>query len=228
MPKALKVTLKDDPERIKGRVLDFDKKSQEVQVLWEDLKQKEWVPIEELKLHEKARPNPPQFMAPEIQDLEVVSRIDRDTGKVIPVRDHEYDPAVPGPQIRSSEDIYELFKDMGYLDQEHLVVGSLDVRNHLTGWKVVHKGHLASVEASPRKMLQEPWSSNAASFFMIHNHPSSFTDPSEADEELTAHMVEVGNMMEIPMFDHLVIGRDHEGGHPYFSFRDAGLLPDFN
>lgn len=153
----------------------------------------------------------------------MVGRLDPDTGLVVPLRDEAYDPDSPGPVVSSSETIYEWFKGMGELAEEHIVVGMMNVRGELTGWKVVHKGQLAAVEASPRKMMTDAFLGNAAGVFMLHNHPSGACKPSEADEDLTAHMVKVGEMLEIPLYDHVIVGR---GDEPYYSFRDDGKIPE--
>ena len=54
---------------------------------------------------------------------------------------------------------------------------------------------------------------------LCHNHPSGNLIPSEADKEITKKIKEAGKHMDIPVFDHLIIGND-----AYFSFADEGLI----
>lgn len=207
-----------------GDVLDVE--DRDILVRWPN-GEKEWCPVEELRRYDvKPKQNPPQFEAPEIQHLEMVTRLDPETGLVEPVRDDEFVAGEAGPIVTSPQALYECFKGMGSLDQEQIVVAMFNVRGELTGWKIVHKGHLAAVEASPRKMFQDAILSNAHSIAMLHSHPSGDPSPSGADEELTEHVVKIGEMLEIPLWEHLVVGRERDGqDQPYYSFRDAGLIP---
>lgn len=168
---------------------------------------------------------------PEIQDLEYSTRLHPDTQAVVMQRDAGYrGDANPGPVIAVPEDLYELFQTMGALDQEHIIVGLMDVRGQLVGWKVAHKGALDNVQASARDMLKDAYLTNARCMFMIHNHPSGDPSPSEADAELTAAVEDLANEGEVCFFDHVIVGRPgldpetRDERDPYFSFREHDLL----
>ena len=53
----------------------------------------------------------------------------------------------------------------------------------------------------------------------IHNHPSGDPKPSEADIETTRRLIEAGNILGIPVLDHIVIG---DGC--YVSMRAQGMI----
>jgi len=54
----------------------------------------------------------------------------------------------------------------------------------------------------------------------VHNHPSGDPAPSQDDVLLTARLRVAGDVLEIALLDHLIVGEDAR----YFSFREAGLL----
>jgi len=54
---------------------------------------------------------------------------------------------------------------------------------------------------------------------VVHNHPSGSPVPSPEDRAVTRQLVEAGRLLDIPVFDHVIVAGDH-----YFSFAEAGLL----
>ena len=47
---------------------------------------------------------------------------------------------------------------------------------------------------------------NAAAVILVHNHPSGNPEPSKDDIRITRRIVEAGQIMEIPVLDHIIIG----------------------
>jgi DNA repair protein RadC len=60
---------------------------------------------------------------------------------------------------------------------------------------------------------------SAAAVIFVHNHPSGDPQPSQEDHSLTARLVKAGDVLGIPVLDHIIVGRD-----TYMSFADEGLL----
>jgi DNA repair protein RadC len=58
----------------------------------------------------------------------------------------------------------------------------------------------------------------------MHNHPSGDPTPSDADRRLTRKIQEAGQIVEISLLDHVIVGAAEAGCAPYFSFKEAGLL----
>jgi DNA repair protein RadC len=56
---------------------------------------------------------------------------------------------------------------------------------------------------------------------LLHNHPSGDPSPSAEDRAVTTRLVKAGKIMDIPVLDHVIIGRER-----YFSFKDKGLLTE--
>ena len=67
--------------------------------------------------------------------------------------------------------------------------------------------------------FREAIAERAASLVLVHNHPSGDPTPSPDDRAVTAQLVSAGRLLDIPIQDHLVIGRGR-----YLSFAEAGLL----
>lgn len=205
----------------------------EARVVWADDPpgaEGRWYKCSELRQSNGAsrRLNPSAVPAPMIQDLEFITRIDPATNSLAMERDADFrGDDDPGPEVTSAADIYDLYQDMGTLDQEHIVVGLLDVRLCVLGWTNAHKGAIDNVAASARDMLKAAIMCNAAKYiYMLHNHPSGNPEPSDADAELTEAIERLAGEYEIGLFDHVIIGRPGAGHDPYFSFREAGLLAD--
>ena len=60
---------------------------------------------------------------------------------------------------------------------------------------------------------------NAAAVILAHNHPSGETTPSQADKTLTQRLVQVLQLVDIRVPDHLIVG-----GRQIYSFAEHGLL----
>jgi hypothetical protein len=60
---------------------------------------------------------------------------------------------------------------------------------------------------------------NAAAVILVHNHPSGDPTPSADDRAVTAQLVAAGRLLDMPVADHVVIGRGR-----YLSFAEGGLL----
>ena len=59
----------------------------------------------------------------------------------------------------------------------------------------------------------------ASSIVLCHNHPSGDSEPSRQDMEMTERFKEAGELLGLPVMDHIIIG-----GSSYYSFMERGLL----
>jgi DNA repair protein RadC len=83
----------------------------------------------------------------------------------------------------------------------------------------VARGTLASVDVHPREVFRRLIVDAAAAAFIVHNHPSGDPEPSADDLALTARLRDVGQLVGIPILDHVVIGSDG-----FVSLADRGLI----
>jgi DNA repair protein RadC len=99
--------------------------------------------------------------------------------------------------------------------REHFVVLFLDGRHHVVAYFVVSTGTATSCPVGAREIFQTALVAGATALVVAHNHPSGSTDPSSADRAITKRLKEAGELLGIPVLDHLVIGSDE-----YYSFKD--------
>lgn len=122
----------------------------------------------------------------------------------------------PVAAIRSAADVSaRLRARMAGLAQEIFVVLALDVRNVVIDEIEVARGCLTGVDVHPREVFRPLIRQSAAACVVAHNHPSGDSSPSEDDLALTIRLREVGEVVGIPVLDHVVIG-----GSGYTSITD--------
>ena len=110
--------------------------------------------------------------------------------------------------------IYEGFKDLIKDEkQENFYALYFDTKQNLIDYKLLFKGTLNITTVHPRDIFKEAFLLNAASFVVIHNHPSGDPLPSKPDVDLTNQINTISKIMGINFLDHIIIGQDK-----YFSF----------
>ena len=102
---------------------------------------------------------------------------------------------------------------------EEFHVLTLDAQNRITRDLLITRGILNSSLVHPREVFRAAIAEAAASVIVVHNHPSGQPAPSPDDRAVTVQLVEAGRVLDIPVYDHVIIGGDQ-----YFSFAEAGLL----
>ncbi|MGA9532531.1 MAG: DNA repair protein RadC [Anaerolineales bacterium] len=123
------------------------------------------------------------------------------------------------PTIQSPEDAANLLLyEMGSLEQEHLRVLALDTRNRLLKVVDVYRGSLNSSWIRIAEVFREPVRLNAAAIIIAHNHPSGDPSPSPEDVAVTKAIVQAGELLDIEVLDHLVIGQGR-----FVSLKTKGL-----
>jgi hypothetical protein len=95
---------------------------------------------------------------------------------------------------------------MAELDREEVCVVNMDGRGHPINFNVVSIGSLNSSLISMGNVFKTAILSNAASVMLIHNHPSSDTAMSRQDESVTKQLMYAGQIMGIPVLDHIIVG----------------------
>jgi DNA repair protein RadC len=77
-----------------------------------------------------------------------------------------------------------------------------------------------SSKVHPREVFRHALAAGASGIILVHNHPSGDPHPSADDKAVTRQLVACGKLLDIPVFDHVIIG----GESRYISFATAGLL----
>jgi DNA repair protein RadC len=109
--------------------------------------------------------------------------------------------------IGGPEDIYQcLAPRLAGVAQEVFFVVGVDIRNGLLDVVEVARGTAYGVEVHPREVFRPLVRMAAAAGVLAHNHPSGDATPSSEDVELTRRLREAGQLLGIPIIDHVVIG----------------------
>ena len=108
--------------------------------------------------------------------------------------------------------------EMGSLDQEHLRVILLNIRNEVLSTHETYVGNVNSSVVRPAEVFRPAVRNNARSLIVVHSHPSGNTAPSEDDIAITKDLVASGKLLGIDVLDHLVVG----SGHRYVSMYENG------
>jgi DNA repair protein RadC len=128
------------------------------------------------------------------------------------------------PYSRSSREVFDyLYHSMRDLKKEVFKVMFLDSQNHVVEIEDLFEGTLNASAIYPREIIQSAVRHSAAALIFIHNHPAGNPEPSDNDKQITQELVFAGNIMQIKVLDHIVIGDNR-----YFSFADAGLIGQYN
>ena len=126
----------------------------------------------------------------------------------------------PNKNIKSSKDVFEeVIGVMSDLPHEEFWVLFLDRRNAVIKKSNVSKGGVSGTVADAKIIFKEAMQLLASAVILCHNHPSGNLKPSDADIQLTKKMKEIGNLVDVPVLDHLIIT-----DKSYFSFGDEGLI----
>lgn len=131
--------------------------------------------------------------------------------------------ASQGPKsepVTDSEKAYEVFRHLADQKQEHFCAAFFDSKARLIAQKVIHIGTLNMSVVGAREVFREAVRHNAASVIVAHNHPSGDPEPSPEDIKVTRSLKEAGELLDIPLLDHIVIGQDPR----YVSLNERGAL----
>jgi DNA repair protein RadC len=127
-------------------------------------------------------------------------------------------PTVP---LRHGKAVAEHLRwSLGALPHEEMWVLSLDGHNHLRGTRRVAQGGLHRLALAPRDILAAALADRASTFVLAHNHPSGDPTPSSEDVAMTRMVAAAGEVMGIPLVDHLILAPDGS----YRSLLESGVL----
>lgn len=102
---------------------------------------------------------------------------------------------------------------------EKFYVMMLNTKNRITRVKQIAEGSLTSAVVHPREVFASAVNAHAACILVAHNHPSGDPYPSHQDRSLTEALNKAGDLLGIPVLDHVVIGDGK-----YYSFKEHGDL----
>lgn len=123
------------------------------------------------------------------------------------------------PRITCPADAANLFlAAMSTEAQEQLRVMLLDSRHRVQRMSVVYVGNVNTSMIRVAEVFRQAVKDNSPAIVVAHNHPSGDPTPSPEDVRVTEQMVRAGEMLDIEVLDHLIIGKQR-----YVSLKERGL-----
>ncbi|MDE0228014.1 MAG: hypothetical protein OXJ62_04080 [Spirochaetaceae bacterium] len=110
----------------------------------------------------------------------------------------------------SPEAVAALNSDMQELVQEQLRVILLRTKQTVIDVVTVYQGTVNAASTRSAEILRPAILANAPGIIVVHNHPSGDASPSSADLAVTRKLLQAAKVMDIQVFDHVVVARGAE------------------
>lgn len=107
-------------------------------------------------------------------------------------------------------------QQMKNLASEAAYVINLDAKCNVINFCKVAIGSINCCHVPGREVFKTSILSNAASILLFHNHPSGDATPSKDDEGITDTLMKSGELLGIPLTDHIIVGINNN----YYSFKE--------
>ena len=140
--------------------------------------------------------------------------------KLVRESNHRYDfesKHIHRPQ--DAADIINAVLDLEHEAQEVLAEIILDNKGKVAGVMEITRGSISASIAHCREIFRGAILHNAASIILVHCHPSGEIQPSNEDIDVTQRVKKAGQILDIPLLDHIIIGH-----HRFTSLKDKGML----
>lgn len=121
--------------------------------------------------------------------------------------------------LDNPEKISKILAHTGKYDREVFSVVLLDTKLKIMGVYQASVGVIDATLVGPREVFKETVKNMAAKIIISHNHPSGDPTPSKPDIEMTKKICQAGELLGIPVVDHIIIGKNR-----YTSFAEKGLI----
>lgn len=122
------------------------------------------------------------------------------------------------------DEFYDYCRQLiGYKDIEEFHVFFFDDNLRHKGDMLLSTGTVNKAYVYPREILRKAIDVKASFIILVHNHPSGNVKPSSADIKLTTDICELCDLMELKVFDHIIVSK-----YDMYSFKSAGIIKSFN
>ncbi len=102
----------------------------------------------------------------------------------------------------------QVYTPFEQFDQEELWTLLLNTKNRVTHEVMVYRGTLDTIQVRLAELFKEAIRVNAAALLLSHCHPSGEPLPSPQDVQFTEQAIQVGDLLGIPVLDHVVVGHN--------------------
>ncbi len=110
--------------------------------------------------------------------------------------------------IHTAKDVFAYLHDMQNLPKEHLRGIYLNTHHRIIHDEVISIGTINTNLIHPREVFKPAIEYGAAGIILAHNHPSGVVKASTPDIEITNQLIAAGNLIGIPLLDHIIIGKN--------------------
>ena len=122
--------------------------------------------------------------------------------------------------FQTPEDIATYYMEsVRHLEVEKVILLCLDAQLKLLKECELSKGTINASLISPREVFIEALNAKAVHILLIHNHPSGDPSPSYADIDISKKIMDAGEMLNIRLLDHVIIG-----DHSYVSLKEQKII----
>ncbi|MFW6327608.1 MAG: RadC family protein [Bacteroidota bacterium] len=135
-------------------------------------------------------------------------------------RRRKHTEVIQKSKITLSRDVFDFFHPLiGDLHHEEFWIIMLSRSNRIIQKMKISQGGIAGTVTDVKLIMKSALDKLATSIILCHNHPSGNIQPSEADRQITNKLKKSGDLLDIAVLDHVIIGENS-----YFSFADEGIL----
>lgn len=106
-------------------------------------------------------------------------------------------------------------------DQEHFLILGLNTKLSILHYKVISSGGQNDAFVDPKLVFRHALLMGASRIILSHSHPSGNPTPSAEDHRATKDLVRVGQALDLPVLDHIIIAPPDR----CYSFAQSGCMP---
>jgi DNA repair protein RadC len=139
--------------------------------------------------------------------------------KQIRLSRHRYDLDLRVGDAQTCHHLLDLLLDLKREPVEKFGILSLSTKQRILGLHILAQGSLDSVIVEPREVFKAAMLNNAYAIIAFHNHPSGQAEPSAWDIAITRRLMDVGDILNVRLIDHLIIGEEK-----YVSLKEEKLI----
>ncbi len=122
-------------------------------------------------------------------------------------------------QVKTPQSVLPYIRHYADRPQEHFLSIHLNGAHEIIGVQVVSIGLVNRTLVHPREVFSQALKDRATAIIVAHNHPSGSVVASREDMAVTNHLKKVGELLDIPLLDHLIFTETE-----YYSFLEEGAL----
>ena len=111
-------------------------------------------------------------------------------------------------KITSAEDVYNYLEEFKDEDREYFIVIGLNNKNKILYREITNIGTIKENIIDPRTIFKNAIMKSVVKIIIAHNHPSGDIEPSKEDRRTTERLKEAGEILEIKILDHIIIGTE--------------------